>query len=181
MGAKPISTGTASSLYPVIPSSWLSEAASSPACTSTLIEPRPKSVGLSFGGHLNAPGSPTPTQCNWFQSQQDPDLIVLKVVPPPVEVRLFSAPDVQVGRANSAQTQPGTGLATQPDEGLQHQVPQHAKIEERDQLISVDRKMSCRQGEEPWIVNRATESVWATKPSFKSAPLAEPGTNSSSI
>ena len=66
---------------------------------------------------------------------------------PPVEVLLFCAPDPQVEGANqqTVQAKPGTGLADQPDEGVQPEAPQHAMIEERDQFISVDLLMGCGQ------------------------------------
>ena len=168
MEPKSISTAAPSSLYPIIPSSWLAEAAS----CSILVDLLPKPESLSVAGPLNAPGS---EQRDSYQRQQDPDWIELKVAPPVKALQNF-APDAQVGEANAVQAQPVTGLAGQPDEGVQHEMPQH--LAERDQLISVDLPMDSGQGEEPWIVRRAVETVSATKPAFKNAPSAEADTNS---
>ena len=103
-------------LNPIIPSSWLAEAASS---SCVLVHLRPKADSLCVAGpgsdsqwlassrlNLNAPSpkAAAPAQSDSFQQQQDLNLVVPKVVPL-VEVLLFCAPDAQMGGVNQQTVQ----------------------------------------------------------------------------
>ena len=141
------------------------------AVSCTPVDLRPKRDSLSAVGpgskekeltpaSLNAPSAAAHAQRDSFL-QNDLDPLVPKAIAL-VQVVHFDGPDKQFGEVD-ADPQPGTGLPEQPDEHMQHQVPQH-RIEEPDQCISVDR-IHYEQVKEPWIVSKPSQAQWATTPS----------------
>ena len=130
MGPESVSTAVPSSLYPIIPPSWLAEAVSwTPVSTERLSRLGRTSVRLKWDSlsvegpgsnsklltlaSLNAPGAAARAQRDSFQ-QNDLYPIVPKVVAQ-VKVVHFDGPDKQVEEVK-AEAQPGTDLPDQPDE-----------------------------------------------------------------